>query len=232
MKKIMFNDRYGLTEAVLSGQKTQTRRIITCPKKFKGEWVAGFYVYKRQSDNAIIQWPCMYDADECTFDGGEILPKYIVGEIVAIAQSYKDAGFDPDTPMEQKIKGSKTGGIMHSPIRYVGGWNNKLFISPSMMPHNIRITNVRVERLQDISDEDCIKEGVVKREHIIPTLTPQIITQYYPCQYMIDCINKVGWGKSYDSPREAYADLIDKVSGKGTWQSNPYVFVYDFELVK
>ena len=59
MKKIMFNDRFGLTEAVLSGRKTQTRRIITCPKEFKGEWVAGFYVYKRQSDNAIIQWPCI-----------------------------------------------------------------------------------------------------------------------------------------------------------------------------
>lgn len=28
MKKIMFNDRYGLTEAVLSGRKTQTRRLI------------------------------------------------------------------------------------------------------------------------------------------------------------------------------------------------------------
>jgi len=33
MKKIMFNDRYGLTESVLSGRKTQTRRIITCPKR-------------------------------------------------------------------------------------------------------------------------------------------------------------------------------------------------------
>lgn len=29
-----------------------------------------------------------------------------------------------------------------------------------------------------------------------------------------------------------YAELIDKVSGKGTWESNPYVFVYDFELIK
>lgn len=85
----MFNDRYGLTQAVLDGRKTMTRRIITCPKEFRGEWVAGFYVYKRQSDNVIIQWPCMYDADECTFDGGEILPKYKVGEVVAVAQSYE-----------------------------------------------------------------------------------------------------------------------------------------------
>lgn len=36
MKKIMFNDRYGLTQAVLEGRKTMTRRIMTQPKKFKG----------------------------------------------------------------------------------------------------------------------------------------------------------------------------------------------------
>ena len=34
------------------------------------------------------------------------------------------------------------------------------------------------------------------------------------------------------TPHEAYAALIDKISGKGTWERNPYVFVYDFELVK
>lgn len=49
---------------------------------------------------------------------------------------------------------------------------------------------------------------------------------------MIDCVAKVGWGRVYDTPREAFADLIEKVSGIGTWKSNPYVFAYEFELVK
>jgi hypothetical protein len=35
----------------------------------------------------------------------------------------------------------------------------------------------------------------------------------------------------YSSVRRAYAALIDKINGKGTWQFNPYVFVYDFETV-
>ena len=39
-------------------------------------------------------------------------------------------------------------------------------------------------------------------------------------------------GDGFDNPKEAYADLIDKINDKGTWESNPYVFVYDFELVK
>lgn len=37
---------------------------------------------------------------------------------------------------------------------------------------------------------------------------------------------------NFNTPREAYAALIDRISGKGTWSSNPFVFVYDFELVK
>ena len=36
----------------------------------------------------------------------------------------------------------------------------------------------------------------------------------------------------YDTPQEAFARLINKVSRKDVWQENPYVFVYDFELVK
>ena len=36
----------------------------------------------------------------------------------------------------------------------------------------------------------------------------------------------------FDTPREAFAVLIDKVSGRGTWKSNPWVVVYEFELVK
>ena len=83
----MFNDDYGLTQAVLDGRKTMTRRIIKCPRTFRGEWVAGFNVHIRQSDKKIVDYPCMYDADGREFDGGEILPKYKIGEVVAIAQS-------------------------------------------------------------------------------------------------------------------------------------------------
>ena len=39
-------------------------------------------------------------------------------------------------------------------------------------------------------------------------------------------------GFYFDTPREAYAALIDKVSGRGTWLANPWVFVYEFELVQ
>ena len=219
MKKIMFNDKYGLTKAVLEGRKTQTRRIITHPKTFHGKDVCGFYVCKRASDGVVTD-VCMYDEDESFIDEGQILPKYEIGEIVAVAQNYTACGgfMDDGTPRWDYIScivGSKN-----------RGWSNKMFVKPELMPHQIKITNVRIERLQDISDDDCLAEGVElnTRQYKYDG------TKYY-------CVRGLGHWRSfgcdnYKSPREAYAALIDKVGKKGDWESNPYVFVYDIELIK
>lgn len=210
-KKIMFNDKYSLTQAVLDGRKTMTRRIIKCPRTFKGEWVAGFNIHRRHSDKKIVGWPCMYDADEREFDMGEIFPKYKVGEVVAIAQSYLDLSLAEVS--QWKSNGNK------KTINSLAGWTNKLFVKSRLMPHHIRITNIKIERLQDISDEDCLKEGIVQK----------FDTDGTP-RYRVPC-EKHTWAYATDSARDAYHFLIDKVSGKGTWESNPYVFVYEFELI-
>ena len=232
-KKIMFNDEYGLTQAVLDGRKTMTRRIIKCPRTFKGEWVAGFNIHRRHSDKKIVGWPCMYDADEREFDMGEILPKYKVGEVVAIAQNYRDVeqgGYPVDSRYDA-FRTANWGDGEDGVLKSSAGWSNKLFVRADLMPRHIRITNIKIERLQDISDEDCLAEGVVKVTHTVPTKAPQCLISYYPCLSLKEAADKVGWGITYSTPQLAFAALIDKVSGKGTWKSNPYVFVYEFELV-
>lgn len=42
-------------------------------------------------------------------------------------------------------------------------WNNKRFVKGDLMPHQIRIIDVRIERPQDITDESCLKEGIIKK---------------------------------------------------------------------
>ena len=218
MKKIMFNDKYGLTEAVLSGKKTQTRRIITCPKKCNGVEVRGFNVWRRPSDGFIAEI-CMFDDDEFSIDGGNILPKYKVGEIVAIAQSYKDAGVQFLSEEDDEF------GCYDFPAEQTHGWNNKMFVRADLMPHQIRITNIRIEKLQDISDEDCKSEGI----EVSATMNRSGYPFGIPFKYFI---GEDKPGCRYTTPREAYSVLIDKISGNGIWESNPYVFVYEFELVK
>ena len=206
----MFSDEYGLTQAVLDGLKTMTRRIVTYPLKFRGVNVAGYFVCKRPSGE--VTEICMYDEDERMIDGGQIFPKYKVGEIVAIAQSYKDCGNMPDFGLDED-------GYPIMPKR--SGFFNKMFVKADLMPHRIRITEVKVERLQDISEADCLKEGIIK-------YTKDGTVFKYD---LSDRFEMFSWQDMKRSPREAFSALIDKVSGKGMFASNPYVFVYEFKLI-
>lgn len=215
MQKIPFNDRFLLTQGVLEEWKKKTRRAITYPKTFRGKPVAGFHVYRRPSDGFIYEI-CMYDEDERDFDEGQIRPKYKVGEVVAVSQSYKDIF----SAFSQHPKPQLNIGVKNPTD--TAGWTNKMFVKSSLMPHQIRITDVHPERLQDISDEDCLAEGIIKNA-----------TRYCFKQKVKQTTGDVlTFSVNFDTPREAYAALIDKISGKGTWGSNPWVWAYTFELVK
>ena len=215
MKKIMFNDKYGLTQAVLEGRKTQTRRIVPQSLIDKyDEWydnVCSIAMPSGSTIETLRDWLLRKHT------------RYCAGEVVAVAQSYCSIAEELENSnnatcaahYEKNVqKASEYISWMEHP-----GFNNKMFVAADMMIHQIRITDVRVERLQDISDEDCIKEGVRKVVN-----ENGIYVQYY--------VGKGDNACSFENPREAFAHLINKVSRKGTWESNPYVFVYDFELVK
>ena len=139
---------------------------------------------------------------------------YKVGENVAIAQRYIDlAGND------EFYRLCGIHGMQLEYIKYEKGCNNKLFVKADLMPHRIRITNIRVERLQDISTDDCMKEGIFCCH-----------MEWYHDTYSYDATNdskrKKWW---YTTPIEAYKMLSSKLHLH--WDSNPFVFVYDFELL-
>lgn len=222
----MFNDKFGLTQAVLDGRKTMTRRTFYIPDKLVPyldiddifDIVDDCIIWKDKSGNARM-----------TFE-----PKYKVGEVVAIAQSYKDIDIyynaalfrktsihgqiidELDLVSFQDIRRWKcfSGDLMNTP-----GWTNKMFVKADLMPSHIEITGIKVERLQDISDEDCLKEGIIKGK--CGSESTHFMDAYYVPKEK----------QPYCTPRDAFAALIDKVSSKGTWESNPFVFVYEFKLI-
>ena len=201
MQKIMFNDKYGLTAAVLEGRKTMTWRLLP-QDKIDGRWdYNSYYDYclkcKRLGKNEITwdEWLILHHG------------KYKVGEVVAVAQPYKETHPNADFMR-----------IGDEFITESAGWNNKMFVRADLMPHQIRITDIKVERLQDISDKDCIREGLWRLAG----------TSLY--HYDVSILRK---GRNlYHTPREAFAALIDKVSGNGTWKRNPWAIRYYFELWK
>ena len=101
------------------------------------------------------------------------------------------------------------------------GWSNKMFVKSELMPHHIQITGIKAERLQDISEEDCLKEGIISCEG-----HENVIQHGLKEHYTLSNTLYV-----FDTPIEAFAKLIDKVGKEGDWDKNPYVFAYSFELV-
>lgn len=190
----MFNDRYGLTEAVLDGRKTQTRRIAY-EKPFKHYCNCGFYTEGKDKGKLAIN------------DGNEIVAKstYKIGEVVAVAQRYNYIPFTDE---------------IFIGAGFCKGWLNKMFVKSSLMPHQIKITNIRCERLQNISIDDCMKEGIFC-SHI------EGVHDAYSYDATNDSKRKKWW---YRTPIEAYKMLSCKLHLH--WDSNPLVFVYDFKLVK
>lgn len=168
MKRISFKDSQGLslTQMVLTGRKTMTRRNTR-----------------------------MYE----------------IGDVVAIQQSYKDV------LACEHLSDDKEDEVCRLVSDGVPGCTNKMFVRADLMPHHIRITDARCERLQDISDEDCMREGIT-------WAVPSDKRYQYP-DYKKETM------VSFKTPREAFASLIDKVSGRGTWDKSPIVWVYEFELM-
>ena len=197
----MFNDKYGLTGAVLNGSKTMTRRNIPELDGIEDPDISEWGI-----DDKGKAYVCLYVDGKPSID---IYPKYQPGEIVAIAQPYKDIT-DNKFFINQCAANEET----VSGMKYEKGWNNKMFVASYYMPHHIEITNIKIERLQDISYEDCIREGVIKNGG------------WEPYNFALR-----GFTEWFETPRNAFAALIDKVSGKGTWEKNPYVFVYSFKLI-
>lgn len=174
----MFNDKFLLTQAVLNGTKTMTRRVI-------------------KKEIPIGNW-----------QETEKMLRYKVGEVVAIAQPYKTLYTNADFEMEDS----------YHFLTESKGWNNKMFVKADLMPHHIKITDVRVERLQDITNEDCLKEGV---------------WQFCYDTDLFYVSKDIGYAGTvaFPSSREAFWYLINKICGKGTWERNPWVEAYTFERV-
>lgn len=207
MQKINFNDRYGLTQAVIEGRKTMTRRLI--PDEFFGltwDTRGDTLVYENEYGDFIDVRYSKYT-------------RYKVGEVVAVAQSYSTIATghpDVDTFLLQVAKAHK---ISIESVQELAGWNNKMLTKAELMPHRIRITGIKCKWFQDISDDDCMKEGL-EWDHKA--------RMFYVSLGITNTLREWLGG----TPREAFATLIDKVYGCGTWGLDPWVVVYEFELVK
>lgn len=224
MKGIMFTEP--LFHKVVKGEKTQTRRIIAPQPFIKNDWFIKEIDGWKNAPYAVVE-----KYENCEPERYEIhqllKPKYKVGEIVYLKEPhilYDEQNQELRTNASGIQFAYKYGNNI--PIEEITGksdskWSNKLFMPASAARHFIKITAVRAERLQDISEEDCFKEGI--------EYSPEAVPIGYPFGAEFPYNNGF---HNYTTAKEAYAALIDKINGKGTWESNPWVWIYSFILIR
>jgi len=183
MKGIMFKE--DMFKAVIEGRKTQTRRIVKIDPSFNliGKGITGFTTFEDSKLNIY-----------------GVYPRYDNREVIYLKEPYMLINNIPYYRYNDEKESN--GGLLK--------WKNKMFMPEKYARYFIKITNVRVERLQDISEEDSMTEGIS-----LPNYAEQTITDV-----------------RYPEPSAIFQDLWNSINGSESWDINPWVWVYTFELIK
>ena len=215
MQKIMFEHRrFGLEQAVIARLKEMTRRRVRFPKGINDADVKSAVMGIDQKGRVYFTFSVATDQSTEAVD---VYPKYQIGEKVAVAQAYKNDEVLTYNAYNEDGTKRTDGAKRHKEMLVSEGYRNKLFVRADLMPHVIEITDIKAERLQDISNEDCLREGLLAGEQ-----EPKMYGFRLP----------KGTVLSFMTPREAFAALIDRLNGRGTWERNEWQFAYTFKLIK
>ncbi|KFC73228.1 hypothetical protein FG93_01972 [Bosea sp. LC85] len=103
----------------------------------------------------------------------------------------------------------------HEPLRITTTWRPGIHMPRWASRLTLTVTDVRVERLQDISEEDCIAEGA-EISHAAGTIGGPLV--------YTDVANV------YATPRNWYRTLWDSINGAGAWDANPWIVAYSFTV--
>jgi hypothetical protein len=227
-----------MVRAILEGRKTQTRRVVKPVGKDEGfvicEQDDGSMWPHRSSDgercwHTVIRNGHEYQDDTPHTGYGRVGDRLWVKEtwnIEALGGGQDGAG---NGSWSYEV-GYRAGG--EKQLEYEGHFESDPYCKsydtqrgewrPSIhMPRwasriTLEITGVRVERLQDISDDDCKAEGLIGK----------------------DFGGRLGYGYGLPDwsagylPRIAYRQLWESINGAESWAANPFVWVISFKRVK
>lgn len=201
LKPILFSTP--MVQAILDGRKTQTRRECKLKNKISPTFGLCF-----SSDNSYFEF----------FNGTKFIeglkPKYQIGDILYVKETWSltRGFFEGDEKVLYKADFTdEDAKAFH--------WKPSLFMPQAYARIFLKVTNVRVERLQDISEEDAIAEGIKR-----------IGDGWKDYDFKDNSKYNYRYLRAIDSYKSLW-NSINKKEPEKQWQANPYVFVYEFERV-
>ena len=217
-----------MVRAILNGSKSQTRRIVKPQDSIHGPTATGSLFWIPANMQGEIEPNC------ATIEAHTKCPYGSVGALLIV----KEAAW----MWCEKVPNGKTKTgrpkFRYEPLRcaaifycadhpekptisvvseyrgYEWGWRKKIgrFLPRWASRLTLKITEVRVQRLQDISEDDCIAEGIE------PGYLQRTCEPFY--------------GAGFNTPFAAYLDLWESINGEGSWALNPFVWAISLKVVK
>lgn len=238
MKPILFNTQ--MVRAILDGRKTQTRRPIKDPILYSNRNPV-FIAHNYETDAFRFTWSGR--------DDFEIMPLYRPGDILWVRETWNvnnlredgdeyEVGFiyraaeKPDYGFRWvKTHHESYEKYMDGMSLYFDKWRPSIHMPKEAARLFLRVTDVRVERLQDMTEDDAFAEGYAS--------CPAEHTRYFPeggaepCFNLGDCPAQY-WYCQHSIPEGFGRDIWDKTIKPADrdcfgWAANPFVFVYSFD---
>lgn len=194
-KPILFNKE--MVKAILEGQKTVTRRCV----KAKSKNACGFFVVTRESDSAFMG-VYDYDENEMMYESPQTQPAY-VGDIMYVRETWTKDNYRymyraNYSEIEKFYRDGKEVQLKWKPSIHMPKEAARIFL---------KVTDVRVEQLQDMDKMDALKEGIDNRLCINLS---HALTKF-----------KKLWNSTI---KKSDIDLYG-------WDVNPWVWVIEFERI-
>lgn len=229
IKPILFNTE--MVQAILEGRKTTTRRIV----KPKSKNAYGFYVTTKKDGTFTGVYD--YDENENMFETPQTQPAY-VGDILWVRETWNICNMDiennaitfiykADKSEEESAVTVSVSDELYEKYDLSMAENNPEWRPSIFMPREatrifLEVTGVRVERLQDITDEGCLKEGIHQYTK------DNKLFKYSSGE------NRYAWKNMPREPKIAFADLWNSTVNKKDidkycFKANPYVWVIEFQ---
>lgn len=192
-----------MVQAIVRGDKTQTRRIVK---------PINLPLYDDGSIDNFYKANPLWKAEGANCPHGE------KGEVIWVRETW---AISPHMFADQdwvdyiyKADGNCTPHI--DPWDKIK-WKPSLFMPKEACRIRLEITSVRVEKLQDISEEDAVAEGI---GHAFAPADGVMWKNYLANEY---------WPEI--SPIDSYKTLWMSINGKDSWALNPWVFVINFRRI-
>lgn len=206
---IIFNSE--MVRAILSGRKTQTRKVMKAQPR-PSETRVGDYWFPCDRVQSMVHVSDFISGNSAMPDAHEFFsaccPLGGIGDRIWVRETFQ-VGLCTESTLAYKAT--------HKPSDLDEGWSEVIKWRPStQMPRwasriTLEITHVHVERLQSISKQDSISEGAPRGHHSIDVISKQF---GFP-----------------DFSRSWFAQIWMDIYGEDNWAANPWVWVIEFKRV-